>query len=269
MVRADLTACAAAFAGRALAEIHTAELAEWVATRAPGAGRARLRTLRAHLVGFWRWARRAGIAGPDPVTAAEQLPRWSPADPNRRVLTADELRAILRTLGEPWLPWAVFQAFAGFRPEEVGPSRRWGKSGLRWEHLDRRFSVIRVPAEVSKTRRPRIVPILPTLAAWLDWLGHADGWTGAVSEDNAADCRETTRVGRVVFGAAGWPVDALRHSYGSYRNADLRNLPQVAEEMGSSVAMLHRHYHDPRTTGEAADWWGVLPDFEAGKRRVL
>jgi hypothetical protein len=55
---------------------------------------------------------------------------------------------------------------------------------------------------------------------------------------------ETVRLGREVF-ETGWPQDSLCHSYGSYRNAVVRSLPQVADEMGTSETMLRRHYHNP------------------------
>jgi hypothetical protein len=81
---------------------------------------------------------------------------------------------------------------------------------------------------------------------------------GAVCGVNPTEAGETLRLGKVVF-KDGWPQDALRHSYGSMRNAVLRNLPQVAEEMGTSETMLRRHYHNPRTSEEGAEWFGLRP----------
>ena len=45
------------------------------------------------------------------------------------------------------------------------------------------------------------------------------------------------------------------------RNAVLRNLPQVAEEMGTSETMLRRHYHNPRTTEEGTAWFNLRPEM--------
>lgn len=59
----------------------------------------------------------------------------------------------------------------------------------------------------------------------------------------------------------GWPQDVLRHSYGTFRNAVVRNLPQVAEEMGTSVAMLNRHYHNPKPTEEGTAWFALRPSL--------
>lgn len=56
----------------------------------------------------------------------------------------------------------------------------------------------------------------------------------------------------------GWPQDALRLSHGSYRNAIIRSLPQVAEELGTSDAMLRKHYHNPKPKEEEQAWFGML-----------
>ena len=196
------------------------------------------------------------------MTAADRLPSLAVGPGRLRVLEPAELRLILDRVDWQFLPWVILGAFAGLRPEELAP-REASKPGLRWEHLDAAFGVIRVPAATAKTGRARIVPILPTCRAWLEAFGWEDGWTGPVVLRNPSQARETAKLGRLLdqaFNRAeGWPKDALRHSYGSYRNAELRALEQVAEEMGTSVAMLHRHYHQPRSAGEAKVWFGVLP----------
>ncbi|MFN5870712.1 MAG: hypothetical protein ACK46A_15460, partial [Akkermansiaceae bacterium] len=52
--------------------------------------------------------------------------------------------------------------------------------------------------------------------------------------------------------------------YGSYRNAIVRSLDQVAEEMGSSEAMLRKHYHNPRSRSEGEAWFDLRPPQEDG-----
>ncbi len=64
--------------------------------------------------------------------------------------------------------------------------------------------------------------------------------------------------GKEVF-KTGWPQDSLRHSYGSFRNALIRNLPQVAEEMGTSETILRCHYHNPITLKEGEEWFALRP----------
>ncbi|NBQ56341.1 MAG: hypothetical protein EBU36_06830 [Verrucomicrobia bacterium] len=39
-----------------------------------------------------------------------------------------------------------------------------------------------------------------------------------------------------------WRHNGCRHSFGSYRMADIKNVYQVAEVMGNAPAMVKKHY---------------------------
>ena len=56
-----------------------------------------------------------------------------------------------------------------------------------------------------------------------------------------------------------WKSNALRHSYASYRLADLKDTARVALEMGNSPSMLFRNYRELVTEKQAMDWFSVLP----------
>jgi integrase len=218
--------------------------------------------LRGSLVSFWRWCQREGIAGNDPVTVAERLPNPKLGNNTRRVLEPKELEAIFGHILPEWRAWAVLGAFAGLRPEEIAPKKHKvdGKRGIRCEEIDWKFSVIRLPAEVAKGgKRPRIIPLSEACKAGLRWAGIDETGQGPVCLRNPSQEKELERLGKLLFGG-DWPQDALRHSYGSYRNAALRNLPQVAEEMGNSVEMLNKHYHNPRTEAEGEAWFAWRPE---------
>ena len=96
------------------------------------------------------------------------------------------------------------------------------------------------------------------LKAGLQWAGIQPGMTGKICLSNPANRNELARLGKILF-AGHWPQDALRHSYGSYRNAILRNLGQVAEEMGTSIQMLERHYHNPQPAELGEAWFALRP----------
>jgi integrase len=261
-VRRDLEALAKAFAGRSVTDVTDGDLTAWWQARVGERSGKTRNECRGNLVAFWNWCVRDGIF-PKEVTPAEKLPRVDLEPCERRVLTSGEVLAVLAKVGVEWRPWVVLGAFCGLRPEEISPvmgkvKTRRGKRGLRCEEIDWQFNVIRLPAEVSKINTPRHVPLLPAARAWLEWAGIRPGMVGAVCGVNPTEAGETLRLGKVVF-KDGWPQDALRHSYGSMRNAVLRNLPQVAEEMGTSETMLRRHYHNPRTSEEGAEWFGLRP----------
>lgn len=99
--------------------------------------------------------------------------------------------------------------------------------------------------------------------------GGCTGKSGATSEEflSVFECIEVpfhpfrNETSGITHGGDGWPQDALRHTYGSMRNAQIRNLPQVAEEMGTSETMLRRHYHNPKTKEEAVEWFRLRPEM--------
>jgi integrase len=261
----NLDRLAGDFPGRRLAEIHSAELLVWVETRTAGRSAKTCHEIRGHLVGFWRWALKQGIAGSDPITPAEKLPTHKIHAGERRILTPTELQAVMAAVEPEWRAWVVLGAFGGLRPEEIAPQgqRIHGKRGLDCSEIDFTFKVIRLPACVSKVKRPRIIPMSEALLAGLKWAGIEAGMTGPTTLRNPAGARELTRLGKLLFGGT-WPQDVLRHSYGSYRNAVLRSLDQVAEEMGTSVTMLHRHYHNPQHADLGTAWFAIRPPDSNG-----
>jgi integrase len=260
-VRLILSDVARVFAGRGVGTIEAGELARWWEERGEGCGAKRRKDLRGAVAAFWKWAKREGMVG-DGVTVAERLPTPKVGAGDRVVLSPGELLAVLGEVRREWRAWVVLGAFCGLRPEEICPrtAKLADKRGLRCEEIDWEFGVVRVAAEVSKTNRPRIVPLCETGKVWLRWAGIEPGMSGPVCLRNPARAEELNRLGRLVWPGVGWPKDALRHSFGSYRNALLRSLGQVAEEMGTSETMLHRHYHNPRTKEEGAEWFAVRPD---------
>jgi hypothetical protein len=53
--------------------------------------------------------------------------------------------------------------------------------------------------------------------------------------------------------------NANRHSYGIYRRAELRNLAQVADEMGTGIDRVRINYSRPIIPSELAAWKSILP----------
>ena len=260
-VRRNLEPMAVHFAGKTVIDITAEELATWWKTRCGHLSWKTRNEIRGSLVGFWNWCVWATLH-PKAVTPADRLPRAAPEKHERRVLTPEEFKALAAAILPRFRSNIVLQAFCGFRPEEVAPPKRKGmskksKRGIRREEIDWQFNVIRVPEEVTKTGFPRNVPLLPAAREWLEWAGVRPGQTGPVCDENLVEAGETARLGREVF-ETGWPQDALRHSYGSYRNAMIRSLMQVAEEMGTSETMMKKHYHNPKTKEEGEAWFGML-----------
>lgn len=259
-VQALLEEFAAHFRGRMVMSIQLPELQAWFDSRTDGTGWKRKKDIRAALVQFYRWAKKEGIAGNDAVTVADRLPEIGGQHGERKIMTTDQFVECAQMIGEDFRAWLVLGCFAGLRPEEICPAteKRSIKRGLRCEEIDWDFRVIRIAPEVSKVKLPRIVPMSDALIAWLEWAGIAPGMEGPVCMVEPAKSGELARLGKLVFGGE-WPRNACRHSYGSYRNAQIRDLAKVAEEMGSSVTMLHRHYHNPQPQEIGAAWFALRP----------
>ena len=51
----------------------------------------------------------------------------------------------------------------------------------------------------------------------------------------------------------------LRHSYISYRIAQVKSADQVALEAGNSPSIIFKHYRELRTEEQAQAWFAIMP----------
>lgn len=59
--------------------------------------------------------------------------------------------------------------------------------------------------------------------------------------------------------------NALRHSFCSYRLADVKSAAQVALEAGNSPQMIFEHYHELVTEKAARAWFTIRPEAAKAK----
>lgn len=160
-----------------------------------------------------------------------------------QIYTPTQLRKILASVRPSEVPFVAIGAFSGMRSAEI--------TRLRWEDI--KPDVIDVRARNAKTRQRRLVPILPALAAWLREHRQEDGPVCPLHDPIAP-------IGwRVREAGVQWLHNGLRHSFGSYRMALVKNEAQVALEMGNSPAMVFRHYRAVVTEERAREWFDVVP----------
>jgi integrase len=227
----------------------------------PGAART-----RKNVIVVWRqffhWCRKQQWLAYDQPTAADRLeipatPRVSPA-----TYTPAELGKLFESVADPYLPWLALTAWAGIRTEELAPDPKSAKDALAWEdvHLDRKIIIIR--PEVSKTGHKRTIPIYPALSAVL----RAVAGSGRVcpklaphTPQKGGVAAETTRIGKVI---GGWKRNALRHSFISYRAAQV-GLGQTAMEAGNSESEAKASYLDAMTKAEASAWFRVPSSLQS------
>lgn len=248
-MRRELERLSASVSG-AIAGVTTRELSDWLDQRCDGLAPKTRRDVRGYLITLWRWARSKGMIAASEITEADRLPVVRVRATEIRVLSIAECEIILREVSRDWLPYVCVALFLGVRPEEAAAMADRGKATIGWEMFDWEFGSLRIPAEVAKGgARPRIVPLNACAVRWLEPLAKK---SGRLARGSFADSGETRRLGKLLDGGR-WPHDALRHTYATARNSLLRDLPQLSEELGNSVAMLHRHYHHPEPAefGEA------------------
>jgi integrase len=173
------------------------------------------------------------------------------------IYTPKELRALLDAepkeedfsprLARAFKPCIALAAFAGLRTAEI--------ERLTWDDIDFASGHITLSASKAKTASRRIIPIVPALRAWLEPFARKHGpvWPGKRDEFYDAQ-RPTAQTAGIA-----WKRNGLRHSFASYRLAEVKNAAQVSLEMGNSAGVVFKFYRELVTPKQAEEWFGVMP----------
>jgi integrase len=163
------------------------------------------------------------------------------------IFTPVQVAALLKKASAEVMPDLALGAFAGLRSEEI--------LRLDWADVERRPGFIEVAAHKAKTATRRIVPISDNLARWLAiaprraervWP-HSKAWFFEAMRDTASGAK------------IKWTPNALRHSFISYRLAEIQDVNRVALEAGNSPQMIFRHYRELATPEQARTWFSIAP----------
>jgi len=167
------------------------------------------------------------------------------------IYTPAEIAALLEAAPADFRPVLALGAFAGLRSAEA--------ERIEWKDINLAANRITVAADKAKTASRRIVPILPNLAAWLrPYAGHS----GRVWKGSPDDLR-TARAGAVEKAKTAWKDNAARHSFISYRLAEVQDVPKVALEAGNSPGVIFKHYRELVEPEAAKAWFAVAPEAPA------
>jgi len=209
-------------------------------------GPRRHNNVRTALVSFFSWARKSALI-PDGMTAPERTHSKTLDAKPVATYAPKEFRALLAAAPSEWRLALAIGGLAGLRTEEI--------QGLRWEDIKLGRKHIEVRPEICKTKRRRLVPILPALATWIRKSEPQPG--GMVAPQDRIDnlAKRLRRKGAV------WVKNGLRHSFGSYRCAAVKSASQVALEMGNSEAIVRKHYLEFQERKAATEWFktGYFP----------
>ncbi len=111
----------------------------------------------------------------------------------------------------------------------------------------------------SKKTGPRMSPLTAAAASWLEAQPRRKGkaWEGASRQWDIEinQLCERARVKQIVNGA--------RHSFISYRTAEIRDVAQVADECGNSPTTIRKYYRKIVTSEAANQFFSIRPEDDA------
>jgi integrase len=116
--------------------------------------------------------------------------------------------------------------------------------------------IIDIPAEISKTRKRRLVPISKNLLAWLKLAPLPT--QGRVFQRPKNDFYDNYVAIRAAAGVAK-KENGMRHSFATYHLAMYSNVHETSRACGHSVQILLRDYDAVATKAEGKDYWAIWP----------
>ncbi|MBP6505953.1 MAG: hypothetical protein KA257_00180 [Opitutaceae bacterium] len=253
----------AAYPGRVMTSITPQEIADFILRwNNPYTRAHRWQTLAT----FYTWAMRMHYAVDNPVVRAMRKPRtqW----PERRVMTVEEARAVLRKANENGsLGFWVLAMFAGLRTAEV---QRLEALADPWQVIKLDAGVIDLRSQITKTW-PRTVPVLPVLRAWLELIKRRDLLFYPRNFHNRCrqvrDAALTSHMprelsgGHKTTGSSRWAVNIARRSYISYRLAQPQaSFAEVSLSAGNSEEVIRKHYHRKVSECDALRYFELFPE---------
>jgi len=149
---------------------------------------------------------------------------------------------------EVMIPYLAIAAFCGLRSAEI--------ARLDWSevHLSGAEHFIEVKAAKAKTASRRTVPIPDNCAAWLAPFAKE---SGQVCPFERPDKQCFFYLGPAA--KVPWKHNGLRHSFISYRLAQIKNVHQVSLEAGNSPQMVFKHYRQLVSETQATEWFDIVP----------
>ena len=203
--------------------------------------------IRRNIVTMFSFAKKQGYLHPDRKTAAELSEKFKETDGEVSIFTPEEMERLLLAAHQRILPLMAIGAFAGIRSAEI--------HRLHWEDIKWDRGHIEIAGKKAKTAARRLAPLTDNLKAWLMPWREATGLIVPIS-DSAGALGDVAVKARI---PGGWRLNALRHSFISYRVAETGDVPRTALEAGNSPKMIFRHYREVVTGDDAKTWFSIMP----------
>ena len=177
------------------------------------------------------------------------------------------LRAAERHRRGRLAPYVAVCLFGGLRPFEA--------ARLTPAQVNLKDREIRLEANQTKTKRPRVVAICETLASWLEkykdkpfypanWRKDFDKLKVSIGYDG--------RRGNGGEELKPWPDDVLRHTAISHYFRKTGSYGQTAEQFGNSESIIKKHYQSRVSSKHTKRFYALRPmtvkATKAGKNRT-
>lgn len=249
-IKRQLRRLAEAHSGRALSLYRTPDLDKWLGGQ--NWKPVTKNDARKVFVAFGNWAKANGYLPTDRPTEFDGMVVYKEASTKVAIYSAGDLRVILDTMQTKrpdLLPWAACAAFLGARVSEL--------NHLHWENINFERGFIEVASKKVRTKARRLVPLNDALRAWLLPYKKDKGPITKWPDSRAIFGRVMAET-KVELKANGF-----RHSYITYRVAQINDTARVALECGNSPEVIFAHYRELVGPDEAAAWFATMPPAKA------
>jgi len=204
------------------------------------------------LGGLFNYGRKRDLCATNPI---EKLDRKKLPPKEVEIYTPAQVAALLETADPSLVPWLSTCMFAGLRASEARK--------MTWGDFDFAENFIRVRAIVSKTHRPRAIPMEANLRDWL--LPYRRKDSASIAPQGVNVLRKQLRAAHQASGVRQIK-HGPRHSYASYLLARDGSVDALLLNMGHEDAgTTFRHYHRVASQRAAKTFWNIRPPSEGGK----
>jgi integrase len=194
---------------------------------------------------FFSFARSRNYLPEERNTAAEHLKVAKVVTDDMEIFDPKTMERLLYAAPPDLIPILAIGAFSGIRMAEL--------NRLDWSAVDMERRIIEVRAGQAKTGSRRVIPVTDNLAAWLEPLERKGRVVPSVKAHHRAVAAHAKAL------KIDWPRNVLRHSFISYRIAQVKSADQVALEAGNSPSIIFKNYRELTTEEQAEKWFGILP----------
>lgn len=254
-LRLRLSRLATVTVGKTMREIGTVHLDAFLVGLNLRAGTRN--TFRRDIKTLWSFAGKHGWADSDVAKnteMAKEVEAMEGANPPAVFMPEQAAALLAESKGNDLLAFHAIGLFAGLRVKEL--------KRLDWRFVDFARGHIEISKNISKTRQRRMVPMQPNLRAWLQPTAKA---AGLIIE---GDPRYRRRAAQKRAGIGTVEAHIMRHSFVSYRLADIQDSARVALEAGHDPSTLFAHYLNLVTSEDAKRYFGILPSVSAAEKIV-